>query len=111
MLVGIDIVYFLCLSFALVSSPRLGASRGFAFVEFNTEEEASRWMEFKQVSGVKATSHENQTKQSYKRMKQKKIEPKPKLPMPNQIDEYPIPQSHSLAKHVINATQLRCTLC
>lgn len=28
----------------------LGSSRGFAFVEFNTEEEASRWMEYKQVS-------------------------------------------------------------
>lgn len=28
----------------------LGASRGFAFVEFSTEEEATRWMEYKQVS-------------------------------------------------------------
>lgn len=27
----------------------LGASRGFAFVEFNTEQEATRWMEYKQV--------------------------------------------------------------
>ena len=51
-------VLFFCvsLSFALVSSRRLGASRGFAFVEFNTEEEATRWMEYKQVSGVKQTN-------------------------------------------------------
>lgn len=28
----------------------VGASRGFAFVEFNTLQEASQWMEMKQVS-------------------------------------------------------------
>lgn len=58
---GIDIVYFLCLSFALVSPRRLGASRGFAFVEFNSEEEATRWMEYKQVSGAVSKSHKNKT--------------------------------------------------
>lgn len=37
--------------FVFASLPsNLGASRGFAFVEFNTEVEAIRWMEFKQVS-------------------------------------------------------------
>lgn len=48
-------LYHFCvsLSFALVSSRRLGASRGFAFVEFNTEEEATHWISLKQVSGVK----------------------------------------------------------
>jgi len=41
----IDIV-FCCLFY----SHNIGASRGFAFVEFSTEEEATRWMEYKQVS-------------------------------------------------------------
>lgn len=34
----------------LSSVQNLGASRGFAFVEFNTEAEAINWMEYKQVS-------------------------------------------------------------
>lgn len=50
---GIDIVlFFLCSFFSfrhLWKQRNLGASRGFAFVEFNTEEEATRWMEYKQV--------------------------------------------------------------
>lgn len=38
------------LCFWSIFSDFLGTSRGFAFVEFNTQEEATRWMEFKQVS-------------------------------------------------------------
>lgn len=54
---GIDIELFFCVLFffsarfirVVQQTTILGASRGFAFVEFNTEEEASRWMEYKQV--------------------------------------------------------------
>ncbi|XP_055295047.1 RNA-binding protein 5-B-like [Sitodiplosis mosellana] len=35
-------------SIRLIRKRKTGASRGFAFVEFNTEEEATRWMEYKQ---------------------------------------------------------------
>lgn len=38
------------LCFWSIFSNCIGTSRGFAFVEFNTQEEATRWMEFKQVS-------------------------------------------------------------
>lgn len=38
------------LCFWSIFSDFLGTSRGFAFVEFNTQEEATRWMELKQVS-------------------------------------------------------------
>ncbi|XP_031618971.1 RNA-binding protein 5-like [Contarinia nasturtii] len=35
-------------SIRLIRKRKTGTSRGFAFVEFNTEEEATRWMEYKQ---------------------------------------------------------------
>ncbi|XP_059619269.1 RNA-binding protein 5 [Phlebotomus argentipes] len=35
-------------SIRLIRRKKTGASRGFAFVEFNTEQEATRWMEYKQ---------------------------------------------------------------
>lgn len=48
------IVDFLQKHFVFASySNYLGASRGFAFVEFNTVEEAARWMELTQVSTQK----------------------------------------------------------
>lgn len=65
---GIDICiisFCVSLSFALISSRRLGASRGFAFVEFNTEEEATRWMEYKQVSGVKQETKQTSRLSTY----------------------------------------------
>lgn len=43
--------FCICFSFN-----NLGASRGFAFVEFNTIDEAAHWMELTQVP----TSHNNQ---------------------------------------------------
>ena len=36
----------------------IGASRGFAFVEFNAAEEATRWMEMKQVENKTTTKKE-----------------------------------------------------
>lgn len=39
-----------CVCSLSLSLNRLGVPRGFAFVEFSTEEEATRWMEYKQVS-------------------------------------------------------------
>lgn len=41
----------------------IGASRGFAFVEFNATQEAARWMEMKQVeknNEVKSSAKEGQ---------------------------------------------------
>lgn len=52
----IDIVFCVC---SLLQN--LGASRGFAFVEFSTEEEATRWMEYKQVSLYLAQFKPNKT--------------------------------------------------
>lgn len=47
----------------------LGASRGFAFVEFNTTEEAAQWMEYTQVSTTQLKEQKNKRNKKYKSYK------------------------------------------